>query len=331
MPAPTLEKQDVVTVLESYRQRGERRPGLLKLLDEVGKLKGLDRKVGSIPRLKKLLDEIDLAETHQRFEINKPLPDPISALASQLYNQLFEDFADYETRIREEYRDDIAALKQQNAQLQETKQTLEKSIDNLQQENQQMQLSLSQAQQTIDEQQQAILAAQATIAQKDAFLEKADEAVNATKALLASREKEFNTQITHASEKLQTLNNSLQQLAMEHAGELKEKANHISDLQNDVIGRQAFMEELKDKITKLEDEIETLKTRLKDNDQATHKLNETINSLQQDKQENQQTLLSMQALLTDKSEEILRLNQDLVEKEKIVNDLRSTISDRQDS
>ena len=69
MPAPTLAIQDIKTVFKRYDEQGKPRSGLLKTLDEVGQLKGVEGKLGSIPRLKKFIDEIILGEINQRYDI----------------------------------------------------------------------------------------------------------------------------------------------------------------------------------------------------------------------------------------------------------------------
>jgi len=325
MPAATLEKQDVKTIFQRYIDQGKPRPGLLKTLDEVGSLKGLDRKVGSIPRLKKLIDEIDMEEINARFDLKKPLPDPITALASKLYNQLYEDFETVEARIRSEYTDDLAALTQQIETLHETIDNQQQTIDEWQKENLDLQAQVDAAHQTITHQRDQLDETNEALAQKDILLANAKDTVAATKSLLVARESEFATQISHANEKIDDLTTKLQQNETSHKKALVEKDKHIDDLKNDIVGRQAYILQLDSKVRQSESRINELNAQLGDKDKAIVTLQQNVRMLHDEKQTDQTNLLQLQMQLTQKSDEILQLNKTVFEHELKTTELRSEL------
>ncbi|NOZ73339.1 MAG: hypothetical protein GXP38_15785 [Chloroflexi bacterium] len=93
MSAATLQKPDVRATLEAYEKAGQRRPGLHQILLDIGQRQGRPGRTGSIPRLKRLLAELDnetLGETLPKSD--RPVPDPITGLVTQLWAQMETEF-----------------------------------------------------------------------------------------------------------------------------------------------------------------------------------------------------------------------------------------------
>ena len=81
MTTTKLSKQDVRDALETFRRQGLPRPGLHRLRETIGH--------GSLARLKRLLQEIDLETVDQLApETVAKLPDPITVAAARVWQEL---------------------------------------------------------------------------------------------------------------------------------------------------------------------------------------------------------------------------------------------------
>ncbi|HED14031.1 MAG TPA: hypothetical protein ENI62_10345 [Gammaproteobacteria bacterium] len=93
MSAATLQKPDVRATLEAYEKAGQRRPGLHQILLDIGQRQGRAGRTGSIPRLKRLLAELDNETLGEYLPTSdRPIPDPITGLVTQLWAQLENEF-----------------------------------------------------------------------------------------------------------------------------------------------------------------------------------------------------------------------------------------------
>jgi chromosome segregation ATPase len=103
MPAVTLSKDEVRNALQHFRQTGRPRPGLHRLLQHIGH--------GSIPRLKRLMQEIDLEEIHHLDRrLVEQLPDPVTLAAANLWNEMASAVEGLERDAETRIRDRIAAV-----------------------------------------------------------------------------------------------------------------------------------------------------------------------------------------------------------------------------
>ena len=113
MSAATLQKPDVRATLEAYEKAGQRRPGLHQILLDIGQRQGRTGRTGSIPRLKRLLAELDNETLGEYLPTSdRPIPDPITGLVTQLWAQLEKEF-DALQGVLDEARDVQLAEKDQ--------------------------------------------------------------------------------------------------------------------------------------------------------------------------------------------------------------------------
>lgn len=90
MAESTVSKEDVRAALEQLAAQGVHSPGLHRLQKHIGR--------GSLPRIKRLVGEIQNERVAALLPGSKPIPDPITALVSAIWNEF--EVADAE-RVRE--------------------------------------------------------------------------------------------------------------------------------------------------------------------------------------------------------------------------------------
>lgn len=105
MPKATLEKSDVLDALAHFRAQGVMRPGLLRLQKHIGR--------GSIPRLRRLLHEIELEQLEQLAPaLLERVPDPISMAAARLWAEMTQSLEAKEQEIEAQTQARLAALQE---------------------------------------------------------------------------------------------------------------------------------------------------------------------------------------------------------------------------
>ncbi|MDH5230247.1 MAG: DNA-binding protein [Gammaproteobacteria bacterium] len=253
----TLEKQDVKTVLENYRSQGKPPPGLHRMLEEVGKLNGLDRKLGSIPRLKRLLDEIRMDELAKVYPDRKRLPDPISAAASDLYNEILKPFEQQLDEIeiersaeRDQYQEDIAAIKAEQTEL-------ESRIEQFQQARQEMEAEVTQLIQQLEATEKKNQDLRTIIEHKNGELESAQTVINTLKQSKAEIAKQSAETINVLKDRNTATENELASVKRAKAQEVSTLTARLEELRTEVIGRQAYVDELNQTLKKTSEQMET--------------------------------------------------------------------------
>ncbi len=102
MAAPTVSKQDVREALEHFAAQGVRTPGLLRLQKHLGR--------GSLPRIKRLMTEIQNEQIAPLLPGATPPPDVITAAVTSIWNEM-------ETAVAEREKELEASIVEQREQL----------------------------------------------------------------------------------------------------------------------------------------------------------------------------------------------------------------------
>lgn len=152
MVAPTVTKQEVREALEAFASQGVSSPGLIRLQKHIGH--------GSIPRIKRLVEEIHHEKIAPLLPGAKPPPDSITAAVNAIWQdfevavaerekELEEDFAERRRQMDEEYsamqaerdqavakaeklEDDLVLERSRGDQLDEEAKTAQQLVEKLQ-------------------------------------------------------------------------------------------------------------------------------------------------------------------------------------------------------
>ena len=249
MTAATLQKPAVRATLEAYEKAGQRRPGLHQILLDIGQRQGRPGRTGSIPRLKRLLAELDnetLGECLPKSD--RPVPDPITGLVTQLWTQLETEFEALQTALDAERDAELAEKDQALATATETIAARDSTLKAHQATLAEREAALQAQADTMAEQQTAITDLNQTLAETQRKRASADEH-NQTlhQALADSTAKEQALQHTLTEQSKQFLE-QIKALNEKHAA--MEAAHHKT--RSDLIHFRDLHREAQRRITALE-------------------------------------------------------------------------------
>ena len=301
MPAARLTREEVAQAIDILKRQGIPDPGVHRLRAFLGR-----GSITTIARHKAELRQIALEKLAPNTE--KPLPDPVSQLAKELWDTLLAAVESVENEVQTAANQRIEAAQKQvetvtgerdNAQAQRRR--LEEDLKTAHSENAQGTRQLHSLETQLSELGGRLNAGQALITSLQAREQDLKSSLSETARQAAVREKALNDQLTQERERNFQLQKQAEQQRAGFEGEIQE-------LRELMAGQREYAEKtiatLQENIHHLEDRAQEHQKERDATQEALTTIIEKHETLQQAANRNDQTVVRMEATLLAKDQEI---------------------------
>jgi chromosome segregation ATPase len=294
---------------ELFAQMG-RRPGLQLMRKQLGG--------GSFSRIKRLLDQVE-AEEYKLTTPEKPLPEPLAKLVTQIYEEI-DQAADASVADRSKaFEEAEAEFQKQMANKDEELAQMKADLAQSEEERGQMEARIQILEQDLQAEQEktAELATvrdnlQATLDQLKPRIEELKAAniqqAQATEQMRADMAGQIENAINNLENTTMRHKQELQIKDNDHQAALGKKAEEIAELKGQLQGHEARIEGLKEQVDQARADAERRIEDKQESDKAVIQLESELSKIKEAKEKISENKKELEILVQSKNKEIENLN-----------------------